>query len=115
MLGVMLSTSSDLSLLCSGVYGCGGTVFPLGLLVGVDLQLDASLSLGLKLNDADLCVRRLRLPWPGVEESILAGVAVPESRRLVSDALVSSLDPTTLIVGVEGLDSGLDPRSDGVA
>ena len=34
---------------------------------------------------------------------MLIGVAVPESRRLISDAPVFSLEPTTLIVGVEGL------------
>jgi len=34
---------------------------------------------------------------------MLTGVAVLESRRIISDALVFSLDPTTLIVGVEGL------------
>jgi hypothetical protein len=34
---------------------------------------------------------------------MLSGVAVPESRRPISDALVFSLDPTTLIVGDEGL------------
>lgn len=61
MLGVKLSTLSAPSLLCSGVYGGAGTVLPRGLRVGVDLRLDASLSFGLKLRDADLCVRRLRL------------------------------------------------------
>lgn len=34
---------------------------------------------------------------------MLTDVAVPESRRLISDVLVFSVDPTTLIVGVDGL------------
>lgn len=75
---------------------------PLGRLVGVDLRLEAALSLGRKPRDADF-VRRRRLERPGVEESMLTGVAVPESRRLISDVLVFSLNPTTLIVGVDGL------------
>lgn len=59
MLGVKLSTLSAPSLLWGDVCGgATGTVLPLGRLVGVDLRLDESLSLGRELRDADLCVRR---------------------------------------------------------
>lgn len=65
-----------------------------GRRVGVAFRLDASLSLEFKPRDAELCARRRRLERSGVEESILAGVAVRESRFS---------PPTTLIVGVERL------------
>ena len=103
MLGVKLSTLSAPSLLCSGVCGpCGvvveGTVLPLGR-VGVERRLDDSLSRERRLREADFCVRarRRRLECPGVEESMLIGVAV-----LPSLSVVFSLDSTTLIVGVDG-------------
>lgn len=34
---------------------------------------------------------------------MLTGVVVPESRRPISDVLIFSVEPTTLMVGVDGL------------
>lgn len=102
MLGVKLSTLSAPSLLRAGVCGAVGTVWPRGLRVGVDLRPDDSLSLVRKVRDADLGVRRLRLECPDVE-SMLIGVAVSVLLPPNSDAVVFSLDSTTLIVGVDEL------------